>query len=136
MLNTIIDTVVSALRSAGAKPVYSAFDAVSVERKTKDIYTIVGVDSFSSTAPVFSQYVVYVPFKAEISIKAAAPPDTPASALFAYYSRYIAPAVGELSGLECSLKNLTVKFDSNIQRLVLSAVLSAGGITRIERSEP
>lgn len=136
MLNTIIGNVSAALRDAGAQPVYSAFDAIPVERKTKDIYTIVGVESFASTAPVFSQYVVYVPFKAEISIKAAAPPDTPASALFAYYSRYIAPAVGELSGLECSLKDLTVKFDSNIQRLVLSAVLSAGGITRTERSEP
>lgn len=133
MLNSIIEAVSAALRNAGAQPVYSAFDAVPAERKDKGIYTVVGIDSFESTAPVYSQYVVYIPFKSELSIKVTAPPAYPASVLCDYYSMHVAPAVEAISGLECSLKKLSVKFDSNIQRLVLSAVLSAGGITRIER---
>ncbi|MBR4626856.1 MAG: hypothetical protein IKO47_04025 [Ruminococcus sp.] len=134
MLNSIIERVVRELRTYGSDPVYSAFDAESVEKKGKGIYTIVGVEAFESTAPVYSPYVVYIPFRADISVKVTAPPEFPMSRLFDYYSTKTAVAVGELSGLDCSLKKLSVKYDSNINRLVLTALLSSGGITRIERS--
>jgi len=134
MLNTIIDRVISELRAFGSEPVYSSFDAIPIVKKNSGIYTIVGIESFESTAPVYSPYIVYIPFKADISVKVTAPPDYPLSRLYEYYSSRTAAAVGELSGLSCSLKKLSVKYDSNISRLVLTAVLSAGGITRIERS--
>ncbi len=136
MLNSIIERVARELRAFGAEPVYSAFDAVPADKKSKEIYTIVGVEAFESSAPVYSPYIVYIPFKADISIKVTAPRDCPMSRLYDYYSSTAAIAVGELSGLSCSLKSLNVKFDSNIGRLVLTAILSAGGITRIERSDP
>jgi len=134
MLNTIISRIARELRAFGSDPVYSAFDAVPAEKKSKGIYTIVGIESFESTAPVYSPYIVYLPFKADISIKVTAPPEVPLSALYDYYSSKTAVAIGELSGLSCTLKKLSVKYDSNISRLVLTAVLTAGGITRIERS--
>ena len=134
MLNTIIDRVIRELRSFGSDPVYSAFDAIPAEKKSNGIYTVVGIEAFESTAPVYSPYIVYLPFRADISVKVTAPPDVPLGTLYGYYSTKTAVAIGELSGLSCSLKKLTVKYDSNISRLVLTAVLSAGGITRIERS--
>lgn len=134
MLNSIIDQICTELRTYGTSPVYSSFDAVPVTRKPDGIYTIVGIESFESTAPVYSPYIVYIPFKSEVSIKVTAPPDCPLEKLYDYYSGKVAVAVGELSGLSCRLKKLTVKYDSNICRLVLTALLDAEGITRIERS--
>ena len=134
MLNTIISRVARELRAFGSDPVYSAFDAIPAEKKPKGIYTVVGIESFESTAPVYSPYIVYIPFKADTSVKVTAPPEIPLSSLYDYYSSKTAVAIGELSGLSCSLKKLSVKYDSNTSRLVLTAVLSAGGITRIERS--
>ena len=134
MLNTIIGRVIRELRSFGSDSVYSAFDAIPAEKKSKGIYTVVGIEAFESTAPVYSPYIVYLPFRADISVKVTAPPDVPLGTLYGYYSTKTAVAIRELSGLSCSLKKLTVKYDSNISRLVLAAVLSAGGITRIERS--
>jgi len=134
MLNSIIEQVCTELRAFGASPVYSAFDAVPLTKKPDGIFTVVGIEAFESTAPVYSPYIVYIPFKAEISIKVTAPPDHSLEKLYGYYSDKIAVAAGELSGLVCRLKKLSVKYDSNICRLVLTAVLSAEGITRIERS--
>ena len=135
MLNTLIETMKTALLRAGASPVYSAFDAVRTDRKEKGIYTIVGVDSFESFTPVYTPYVAYLPFRADVSVKITAPPDMPLETLYDYYSGKVADAFDEFMGLTSSLKKLTVKFDSNIGRLVLSAVLSTGGVTRIERGE-
>lgn len=133
MLNSIIGQVCSELRAFGAEPVYSSFDAVPVTKKESGIYTIVGIESFSTTASVYSQYIVYIPFSAGISIKVTAPPDCSLEKLYSYYSSKVAPAVSELTGLSCRLKNLSVKFDSNLCRLVLTVLLDAEGITRIER---
>ena len=41
-----------------------------------------------------------------------------------------------MSGLTCRLTKMSVKFDSNIRRLVLTVKLAASGITKIERSSP
>ena len=134
MLNDIIKTVADKLSDSGVSPVYSAFDGVPAEQKCRGIYTVVGVENFSSTAPVYSLSAVYLPFRTDISIRVTAPKDMSAEKLFGYYSSKIAPALDDLSGLSCSLSKLTLKYDSNISRLVLTAILSAGGVTRIERS--
>lgn len=104
MLNGIISAVTEKLTEKGASPVYGAFDAVPADRKNSGIYTIVGVRSFESTTPIYSLTKIYLPFRAE------------------------------LSGLESFLKGISLKFDSNISRLVLTAVISASGTTKIERS--
>ena len=38
-----------------------------------------------------------------------------------------------MTDLNCSLRKMTVRFDSNIQRLVLTIRLSASGMDRTER---
>ena len=133
MLNSLIEQVCAELRSFGVTPVYSAFDAKPVTRKYGGICTFVGIESFGSTAPVYSPFIVYIPFSSEISIKVTAPPDCPLEKLYGYYTEKVAATVGEMSGLSCRLKKLTVRYDSNICRLVLTALLEAEGITRIER---
>lgn len=133
MLNSIVDEIKTALIRAGASPVYSAFDAVRIDTKGKGIYTIVGIDQFESYSPVYTQFVAYIPFRADISIKITAPPDVSLEKLYDYYSRYAAEALGDYTGLTSSLKKMSAKFDSNIGRLVLSSVLSTGGVIRVER---
>lgn len=133
MIKTVINTVISAISETGAENVYSAFDAVPLEYKGRDIFTTVGVSSLECSAPIFSAYSVFLPFHAETDISVAAPKDLSAGALYDYYTKYISAAVGELSGLNSSLKKLFIKYDSNISRLVLTAKVSISGISTMER---
>ncbi len=134
MLTEIIDSVVNALRGNGADEAYSAFDAKPVEKKNHGIFTTVGISAFESTTPIYAYNMIYLPFKAEIEINVTAPAQFSAEKLYSFYDSSIQPAVHELEGLSCSLKKLTLRFDSNVQRLVLCVKLSAGGVTKIERS--
>lgn len=134
MLNGIISVVTEKLTEKGASPVYGAFDAVPADRKNSGIYTIVGVRSFESTTPIYSLTKIYLPFRAELDIKVTAPENYSAERLYEFFSDKIYPAAAELSGLESFLKGISLKFDSNISRLVLTAVISASGTTKIERS--
>lgn len=134
MINSIISAAAAKLRAHGASPVYSAFDAVPVELKSGGIYTVVGVSSFESSVPIYSLSTIFLPFKAELEIKVTAPKNYSAEQVYEYFAERIAPAAVELSGLGSFLKRIFIKFDSNIDRLVLTAVVSTVGTTKIERS--
>ena len=134
MLREIIDDIIEKLAENLVSPVYSAFDARALDRKGISFFTIVGINSFESTQPIYSQYKVYIPSKAEIELTVAAPDSFSMAELYDYYDTNIAPVVFEMSGLTCTLSRMSVKFDSNIQRLVLCVRLAASGITSTERS--
>ena len=134
MLKDIIDGIIEKLAENDVSPVYSAFDGRSLERKGQSFFTIVGISSFETTTPIYSPYTVYIPFKEEIELTVAAPEKYSMTALYEYYDSNIEPVVFDMSGLTCRLSKMSVKFDSNIQRLVLSVKLAASGITRVERS--
>lgn len=134
MIKTVIDAVISAIKDAGADRVYSAFDAVPIEYKGRDIFTTVGVSSLECSAPIFTGFKVYIPFSAETEINITAPKELSAGALYDYYTEYISAAVGEISGLSSSLKKLLIKYDSNISRLVLTVRVAVSGISSTERS--
>lgn len=131
MLETIINAVKAKLEENGAHNVYSAFDNVRMESRSKDIFTVVDISSFESSAPIYSLYTVYIPYKAETEIKVTAPVNCSMTDIYRYYDKFIAAA---LAGFNGSFKGMTVKFDSNIRRLVLTAKLSFSGIIRLERS--
>lgn len=134
MLRDILDSVAEKLEEQGVEGVYTAFDAQPMDHKRSGIITIVGIGEFESSTPIYSQYTVYIPFTAELELRLAAPVDYPMEQLYGYYDRKIFPVVSELSGMTCRLVKMSIKTDSNIQRLVLSVKLKASGITRIERS--
>lgn len=134
MLNSIISEAVAKLEVHGASHVYSAFDAVPIELKRNGIFTVVGVSSFESASPIYSLSTIFLPFKAELEIKVTAPENYSAERVYKYFSDKVAPAAAEFSGLGSFLKQVFIKFDSNINRLVLTAIVSAVGTTKIERS--
>ncbi|WP_028520076.1 hypothetical protein [Ruminococcus flavefaciens] len=136
MLRDIIQDIISRLRAQDVTDVYSAFDAKAVERKGRSFFTVVGISAFESSAPIYSPYTVYVPFKAEVEINVTAPENYSMVQLYGYYDENISKAVEDMSGLTCRLTKMSVKFDSNIRRLVLTVKLAASGITKIERSSP
>ncbi|MBR6967014.1 MAG: hypothetical protein IKH78_00645 [Ruminococcus sp.] len=133
MLRELIDDITAKLAENGVDPVYSAFDAKSVSRKGSSFFTVVGIGSFESSAPIYSPYTVFLPFRAEIEISIAAPEDYSMIKLYNYYDEKVGPVVSDMSGMTCRLSKMSVKFDSNIQRLVLNVRLSASGLTRIGR---
>jgi hypothetical protein len=134
MLREIIDDIIEKLAEKQVAPVYSAFDARSLDRKGSSFFTIVGINSFESSQPIYSQYKVYIPFKSEIELTVAAPDSCSMTELYDYYDTDIEPVIFDMSGLTCTLAKMSVKFDNNIQRLVLSVRIAASGITSAERS--
>ena len=133
MLRELINDITSKLSENGVTPVYSAFDAVPVSRKGSGFFTVVGIGSYESSTPIYSPYTVFLPFRTEIEISITAPENYSMIQLYDYYDEKVGPVVADMSGMTCRLSRMSVKFDSNIQRLVLKAGLSASGITKIGR---
>ena len=136
MLRDIIDDIIEKLAEKHVYPVYSAFDGRALAQKGKGFFTVVGISAFESSAPIYSEYVVYLPFKSEIELTVTAPKSSSAVKLYEYYDSDIAPVIFDMAGLTCSLSKMSIKFDTNIQRLVLSVKLRVSGITKFERGLP
>ena len=136
MLREIMNDIIDKLTNSGVTAVYSAFDAVDIAKKEKGIFTIVGIDGYEAFTPVYSQFYVYIPFRADIEMCITAQKGTSSDDIYLFYDEKIEPVLADMCGLTCSLSKMSIKFDSNIQRLVLTAKLSASGITKIERSSP
>lgn len=134
MIREIINDVIAKLQANGVEAVYSAFDAKPLSSKEREMFTVVGVGGFESFTPIYSPYTVFLPFKTEIDINVTAAAKMSIADIYKLYDEKIQPVVSEMSGLTCNLTKMSIKFDSNIQRLVLTARLSASGITKIERS--
>ena len=134
MLRDIISDIMAAFADKEVDHVYSAFDARAVARKGSSYFTVVGISSFESTAPIYSQYTVFVPFRAEIEINVTAPEKFSMVQLLGYYDEKIDPVIRDMDSMTCRLKSMDVRFDRNIQRLVLKVKFSAGGISSAERS--
>ena len=93
-----------------------------------------GIGGFESFSPIYSPYTVFIPFKTDIEINITAPSKTSVTDIYTFYDEKIEPVISDMSGLTCNLSKMSIKFDTNIQRLVLTAKLSASGITKTERS--
>lgn len=133
MINSIIKEIISKISENGVKPVYSAFDAVSVERKNRNFFTVVGLNSFELQTPIYSEFTIFIPYKADVDINVTAPENYPMQKLHEYFSENIKPAIMEISGMNCSIRKISVKPDSNINRFVLTARLSVSGMDKLER---
>ena len=134
MLRQLMEEAASRLRESGASHVYSAFDAVDIQKKTRSIFTVIDVSAFESSTPIYSLSTVYLPFKAELSFRVTAPECWSMEQLYDYFDQYIAPAVEKMSDMNCSLRSVALKSDSNINRLVMNVRISAGGVIKTERS--
>ena len=134
MLREIIDDIIEKLAEADAAPVYSAFDARSTDSKGRSFFTVVGISGFEASQPIYSPYTVYIPFKTELELNITAPDSCPMEDLYNFYDTKVSPVIFDMSGLTCRLSKMSIKFDSSIQRLVLTVKLYASGITKLERS--
>lgn len=133
-MRELINDIIAKLRRQGVEDICSAFDAKAIDHKGSGFFTVVGFSAFEASSPIYSPYTVYMPFRAEADIKVTAPRSSSMTELYDYYDSRISNTVEEMSGLTCRLSGMSIKFDSNIQRLVLDVRLAVSGITRIERS--
>lgn len=88
------------------------------------------IGSFESSTPIYTLNTVYIPYKAEVSLRITAPEKCSADDIYRYYDSYISMITSGISG---RLVGMTVKYDSNIRRLVMTVRISLGGIIRTER---
>ena len=133
MLKTIINSIIDELEAADVENVYSAFDAYTIENKG-DIFTIIGIGAFETSPPIYTMAYAYVPFRAEVDISITAAKNMSMEELYDYYTDNIEAALLQMTDMRYTLKKLSLKFDSNIQRLVLNIKLETGGITKLERN--
>ncbi|MDE5770426.1 MAG: hypothetical protein K2I06_02185 [Ruminococcus sp.] len=133
MIDGIISEIIEKLSQNGVTSVYSAFDAVSVEKKNRSFFTVVNLSSFELQTPIFSEFTAFAPYRADIDINITAPENYQMEKLYNYFSDNIQPAVMKFSGMNCSLRKVSIKHDSNINRFVLTARLSVSGINKFER---
>jgi hypothetical protein len=133
MLKTIVSQLAEELENNGVEQVYTCFDNIPIWDKTSGIFTVVGIEGFESSAPIYSEYCVYVPFKAEAAITLLASQSTAMSQLYTFFDEKIFPIVKSMGSMDCALKNLTMKNDSAINRITLKIKFSVSGISRIER---
>ena len=133
MINSIINKIIENLSGNGIKNIYSAYDAISVEKKGKDFYTLVGFESLEMHTPICSPITLFMPYEAEISINVTAPENYSIQKLYEYFSEKIKPAVMNFSGIDCYIKKISMKHNSQINRFVLTARISVRGIEKFER---
>lgn len=133
MIDGIVKEIIEKLSQNGVNPVYSGFDAVSVEKKNKGFFTVVSVGSFELQTPIYSEFTAFVPYKADIAISVTAPENYRMEKLYEYFSENVQTAVMKFSGINCLLRKISIKHDSNINRFVLTANLSVSGMNRFER---
>lgn len=134
MLKTILSQITDELKNAGVSEVYTAFDNIPMDKKCGGIFTVAGIDSFESSAPIYSEYTIFLPFRAEAGISLIAPLSMDMARLYDVFDSEVMPLMDRLGSLTCSLRNITMKNDANIKKLVLKARFSVSGISKLERS--
>lgn len=130
----ILNELKQALTDNGCENVYLAYDAVPVETKGK-YFTVVALKSFETTVPVYDLTMVYVPFSAEVEINVTAPEGRAMEELCNYYDENIRDSVLKISGSSSYMSRLTLNADKKINRLVITAVMTVGGMRKIAREE-
>ncbi len=133
MLTEVIRSVKERLAESGVENVYTVFDGEPLSKKGREIYTLVGICGMETSAPIYSEFIVYLPFRADIELKITAPENSPLENLYNYFSDSIEPVIHEMSVLGSRMTKFSFKHDSNIHRLVLTAVFTVNGIGRSER---
>lgn len=128
----VINAIKQELTENGAENIYSAFDAIPIISKGR-FFTVIGMKNFECSTPVYSQYTIYMPFKAEIEIKIHAPESSTMQELCEYYENNIDGVISGISGLSSRVSGMSVKQDKNINRLVLTVTFSAGGMKKTDR---
>lgn len=135
MLKNVLNKITAELRSNGVENVYSCFDTIPISSKGNDIFTIVGIEGLESSSPIFSPSTVFLPFKAEVSVSAAAPKSFTMAQLYTYCDENIIPVIKNIASLSCSIRNLSIKPDSSINKLTLKIKIQVSGIHRFARGE-
>lgn len=134
MLKYIIEQLSAELKDCGVKEVYTAFDNIPADSKGGEPYTVVSVEGFESTAPIYTDSYLYIPFKADACISLVAPRSVTMAQLYDRFDREILPVVEKIGSMKCTLKNLTMKYDTNMRKTVLKMRLCVSGLSRLERS--
>lgn len=135
MLKTVVEKIHAELNSNGVENVYTCFDNIPISSKGNGIFTVVGVEEMESSAPIFSQYTIFLPFKAVASVSLIAPKNFSMAQLYQYWDDNIIPIIHNIASLTCGVKSITIKPDSNINKLTFKVKLSVSGIHQMTRSD-
>lgn len=134
MLKKIVSEVIDCIKGGEVKDVFPAFDGTLLENKPKSVVTFIGVKNLTVDKPIFSYDNYFCPFEAEISVSVTAPQWCGAYTLYDFFSNVVIARLVDSAYIFGGIKNLSVKFDSTINRLVLSADIAVSGCETIERS--
>lgn len=125
--------VSDALKRAGEIPVYTVFDNIPLDKKSEIPFTVISVDRFESASPIYGYNSVFVPYTATVGISLIAPLGVDVTELYSFADMRILPVIGKIGGLQCKFGNISLKKDSNLNRMVMKIDFTAQGIKKISR---
>ena len=131
-MRDILNAFKAALLAAGNENVYLAFDALPVRGK-RGHFTVLGIKSFEATTPVYSQFTVFMPFRAEVEVSVYAPESEDMQTLYRFFENSVRPALDAMASLTTRICRLSIRHDTTLKRLVLTVGVSVSGIRRIAR---
>ena len=134
MLKNILAQITDALKALGMENIYTAFDNIPVSKK-ESRYMVLSVKSFEAYAPIFSDISLFLPYKATAELSVIAHDTCTMAELYDYFDSELLPVMDKLGSLTSSLRGISMKYDTNIGRLVMKVTLSVSGVSRLERSD-
>lgn len=127
-----VRSIISRLKEKGVRNVYSAFDGEPLRSKGEPA-VFVGAGRFETLRPVYSEFTIYLPFRAEIEITVTAPESAPLTELCTYYEEHIRSAVEAIPELYSRPGTVVCRMDRNLGRMVLTAAYNTEGMKLIKR---
>lgn len=133
-MDNIIEQIRHILTKNGAENVFSAFDSKPVSGKGK-FFTTVGVRELEWLAPIYTNAVICLPFRAVAEIKTTAPVSCDEAAICDYFHQNIEPGIDKMTGMKSTVRKVALATDKTLNRLILTAEVNLSGIRKIEREE-
>lgn len=133
-MHGIIAQIKNILTENGAENVFSVFDAKPVSGKGQ-FFTVTGVRELEWLTPIYTDATIYMPFRAVAEIRTAAPISCDERTVCDYFRRRIEPGLTKMNGMNSRVRKVALSPDKTLNRLVISAEVSVGGIRELSREE-
>lgn len=131
-MDSIIAQIRQILTENGAENVFSVFDAKPVSGKGQ-FFTVAGVRELEWLTPIYTDAIIYMPFRAVAEIRTTAPINCDGMTLCDYFHREIEPGLDKITGMDSRVRKTVLTTDKALNRLVLAAEVNITGIREITR---
>lgn len=133
MLKEIVEQVIDCIKGSDIKEVFPTYDGLLLEHQGRELVTFVGINGLSAGQPVYSSDKIYCPFTADILVKVTVPQYCNSYMLYDFFCDTVLSRLVESELIYQGIKSVSIRYDSNINRLALDGIVRLSGIFSMER---